>query len=172
MLDCLLKHGTSELHKITIASGQVTLGLIPSLLALVGSSVPEISLLASQGPILTLLLTLRASGMYPTRVTEYVSPFDVLDGAASGRVFGGAKGATRRTAMILSQYFLVLAITSNNLELSLRLVSRSVLSWGCHSWYMPRVWVFFAISIYAFAAISCYIIEGKAQHVGGNNLHR
>ena len=53
VLDCLLEHGTSELRKTTIVSTQVTLGLIPSLITCVGNSVPEISLLASQRPMIS-----------------------------------------------------------------------------------------------------------------------
>ena len=162
VLDCLLEHGTSELQKTTIASAQVTSGLIPTLLSCVGNSVPEISLLASQRPMLTMLLTLGAPGMYPARFTEYVNPLEVPDEAASKRAFSGARGVTRRTMMILLQYLLAMATTANNLELSLRLGSRSVLAWGCRSWYMPMVWVLFSMSTYAFAAVSCYIIKEKS----------
>ena len=172
VLNCLLGHGTSELRKTTMASAQVTLGLIPSLLTCVGNSVPEISLVASQRPILTLFLTLGAPGMYPTRVTEYVNPFDVLDEAAFRNTFSGAKGAKQRSAVILVQYLLALAITANNLESSLRLGSRSVLSWGCRSWYMPMIWVFFSISTYAFAAMSCNILKRNALHMNSEDLYR
>lgn len=94
VLDCFLEHGMSELQKTTMASAQVTLGLIPSLIACVGNSVPEISLLASQRPLLTLLLTIGVPGMYPAKITEYVNSYDVLDGVASRRMFSGPKGTT------------------------------------------------------------------------------
>ena len=83
VLDCLLEYGTSELQKTTIASAQVTLGLIPSLITVVGNSIPEISLLASQRPMMTLLVTIGAPGMYPCKMTQYINPYGVLDGAAS-----------------------------------------------------------------------------------------
>ena len=172
VLDCLLEHGTSELRKTTIASAQVTLSLIPSLLTCVGNSVPEVSLLASQRPLLTLLLTLGAPGLYPTRVTEYVNPLDIQDEEAFKKIFGGVKGSTRRDVMILSQYILAIAVTANSLEMSLRLGSRSVLSWGCRSWYMPMVWVLFSIPVYAFAAISCYIVNWKTHQASHNSLRR
>ena len=169
VLDCLPEYGTSELRKTTIASAQVTLGLIPTLLSCVGNSVPEISLLASQRPMVMMLLTLGAPGMFPSRFTEYVNPFD---GAASKRVFGGARGPIRRTVMILSQYFLAMASTANNLELSLRLGTRSVLAWGCRSWYMPMVWVPFSLSTYAFAAMSCFIDKWNAKHADHENFRK
>ena len=72
--------------------------------------------------------------MFPTRVTEYVNPVDALDKVVPNTILSGAaKGATQRTTMILSQYLLALATTANNLELSLRLGSRSILSWACRS---------------------------------------
>lgn len=174
VLDCLLEHGTSELRKTTIASAQVTLGLIPSLITCVGNSVPEISLLASQRPMLTLLVTIGVPGMYPAKITQYVNPYDVLDGAASKRkrMFSGREGTRRRTPVILVHYLLSLAITANNLEMSLRLGSRSVLSWGCRSWYMPTLWVLFSISTYTFAAMSCNIIRLKPPHADGKDWRR
>ena len=172
VLDCLLEYGTSELRKTTIAAAQVTLGLIPTLLSCVGNSVPEISLLASQRPTLTMLLTLGAPGMYPARFTQYVNPFDVLDEAASKQIFSGARAATKRTVIISSQYLLAMAIAANNLEMSLRLGSRSVLAWGCRSWYMPMVWVLFSMSTYAFATMSCFIAKGNARPTYGSMKSR
>lgn len=170
LLDCVLEHGISELQKTTIAGAQVILGLIPSLLASVGNSVPEVSVLASQRPMLTLLLTLEAPGMYPTRVTTYVHPLDVLARATSRGVFSAAaKWAIGRPLLILLQYLLAMAIAANNLELSLRVGSRSVLSWGCRSWWMPLVWVLFPLSTYAFAAVSCHTVARKTQRTNGSN---
>lgn len=171
VLDCLLEFGTSELRKTTIASAQVTLGLIPSLITVVGNTVPEISLLASQRPVLALLITVGVPGMYPAKVTEYVNPYGVLDGAAfkRKRMFGSPEGTTRRTVIILGQYILALAIMANNLEMSLRLGSRSVLSWGCRSWYMPTIWVLFSIPVYIFAAMSGCISRLKPKQADYGN---
>lgn len=171
VLDCLLEYGTSELRKTTIASAQVTLGMIPSLIAVVGNTVPEISLLASQRPVLAFLITIGVPGMYPAKITEYVNPYGLLDGAASKRkkMFGSPEGTTRRTAMVLGQYVLALAIMANNLEMSLRLGSRSVLSWGCRSWYMPTIWVLFSIPVYIFAAMSGCIGQLQPKHADGGD---
>ena len=171
VLDCLLEFGTSELKKTTFASAQVTLGLIPSLITVVGNTVPDISLLASQRPMLTLLITVGLPGMYPAKVTEYVNPYGILDGAVfkRKRLFGSPEGTTRRTALILGQYILALAITANNLEMCLRLGSRSVLSWGCRSWYMPTIWVLFSIPVYMFAAMSGCIGPLKPKHANCGN---
>lgn len=174
VLNCLLEHGTTELRKTTIASAQVTLGLIPSLMTCVGNSVPEIALLASQRPVLTLLVTIGVPGMYPAKITEYVHPYNVLDGAASKRkrMFSGPEDTIRRSCMILVQYLLALAVSANNIDMSLRLGSRSVLSWGCRSWYMPTVWVLFSTSTYTFAAMSCYMNRFKAKHADGRRWRK
>ena len=74
--------------------------------------------------------------------------------------------------MILVHYLLALAITANNLELSLRLGSRSVLSWGCRSWYLPIVWVLFSIPAYIFAAMSCCTIRLKTESAHDKKWHR
>ena len=105
VLDRLLEYGTSELRKTTIASAQVTLGLIPSLLGCTGNSVPEVSLLASQRPLLTLVLTVGAPGMWPSRVTDYTSPLKVLDSVPSTVALGGIRAMpVRRTGIVLSSY--------------------------------------------------------------------
>ena len=172
VLNSLLEHGTTELQKTTIASAQVALGLIPTLLAYVGSSTPEVSLLASRRPMLMMLLTLGALGFYPASVTEYINPLDVLHGVRSMFIFSGFTGATRRTAIILLQYCLAVGIAANNIELSLRLGSRSVLSWGCRSWYMPLMWMLFSLSTTLFAALSCRIVTKKGlQDRNGDNRH-
>lgn len=174
VLDCLLEYGTSELQKTTIASAQVTLGLIPSLITVVGNSIPDISLLASQRPMMTLLVTIGAPGMYPAEMTQYMNPYGVFDGAASKRkgIFSGQGGMARRTPMILVHYIFALAITANNLEMALRLGSRSVLSWGCRSWYMPTIWVLFSIPAYIFAAMSCCTIRLDLKHAEDKNWRR
>lgn len=63
VLNCLLEK-TGEVQKATIASAQVVMGLIPTLFATVGNIVAEVSLLVSQRPLLSLLLTLGAPSMH------------------------------------------------------------------------------------------------------------
>lgn len=122
--------------------------------------------------MLTALLTLGASAMFLARVTEYVHLFDVLDDAAIKKAFGTAKGTPRPMAIIVTQYLFALAITANNIEQSLRLGSRSVLSWSCRFWWTPMVWVLFSMSTYAFAATSCCITRQKTQHADSTCLYR
>lgn len=162
ILNCLIEHET-ELQKTTYASAQVVLGLIPPLLAGVGNSVPELSILASQRPFLSFLLTLGAPSMYLSRISEYINPFEILDSAIKSPL-AGRTTLILGTTLPLLQYFLAAGAVANNIELALRIGSQSVLVWGCRSWYMPLVWVLFPISTYTIASLSCHIVLEKQQH--------
>ena len=167
VLNCLLEN-TSELQKTTIASAQIVLGLIPSLLAGFGNGVPELSIMASQRPLLSFLLTLGAPAMYPNRISKYTNPIELLVGAPHDHIYGHTIPLPR-TVKITLQYLLAAAASFNNIELALRIGSRSVLAWGCRSWYGPLLWVLFPISTYLFAAMSCQIAKKGGQHVRHSN---
>ena len=115
VLNCLLEHGTTELQKTTIASAQVALGLIPTLLAYVGSSTPEVSLLASRRPLLMMLLTLGALGFYPASVTEYINPLDVLHGVRFMFIFSGFTDGRRSSSCSTVSQWVFQRTTSNYL---------------------------------------------------------
>ena len=154
VLNCLLTN-TSEVQKTTIASAQVVMTLIPSLLATVGNSVAEVSLLASQRPLLSFLITLGAPSMHPTRIPEYRNPLHLLDGTSPHNPLDFGPLVEPSPSIRTVIYIIAAGATVNNIELALRIGSRSALAWGCRSWYMPLVWVLFPITTYAVAALSC-----------------
>lgn len=70
VLNCILEN-TDELRKSTISSAQVALGVTPPLLAALGSSVADISLLAVHSPVLMPLLSL---GRFRQGYTSLLTP--------------------------------------------------------------------------------------------------
>ena len=56
----------------------VIMGLTPTILASIGPSVAETSLLSAHRPLLSFLISVGAPAVYPTRVFEFTDPYSVL----------------------------------------------------------------------------------------------
>jgi hypothetical protein len=70
---CIMSNIT-EYTKANMASAAVLLGLTPTILATLGSSTTELSLLSSHRPALALLLVLGSPAMNPIRTFDYHDP--------------------------------------------------------------------------------------------------
>ncbi|KAE9369141.1 hypothetical protein N431DRAFT_493029 [Stipitochalara longipes BDJ] len=66
VVDCILSN-SRESTKANMASADVVLGLLPTILALLGSTTPELSLLSSRRPLLAFLLSIGAPAVSPVR---------------------------------------------------------------------------------------------------------
>jgi hypothetical protein len=73
MYSCIISN-TTEYTKANMASAAVLLGLAPVILATLGSSTTELSLLSSQRPALAFLLVLGSPAMNPIRTFDYHDP--------------------------------------------------------------------------------------------------
>ena len=152
VLNCILEN-TDERRKSTMASAQVVLGIAPSLLAALGSSVAEISILAENSPVLMLFLILGAPATYQTRIYEFTQPLKALKSLPGDMGISQVPNPMWWPIAVL-RYFLAVAAAANNIELLLNIGSQSVLAWGCKSWWMPMVWILFSLTIYVAAGLS------------------
>lgn len=151
LLECILDH-TSEKRKTTMASASVALALTPPLLAGLGQSLAEISLLSSQRPVLSALLAVGAPAMYPNRIFEYTHPPDALSYLPGNRGMPRLRPSVSIAVSIL-EYVLAAGTVANNIELAVHIGVRSVLAWGCNSWAMPLLWVLYPISLHVIATL-------------------
>lgn len=151
LLECILDY-TNEKRKTTMASASVALALTPPLLAGLGQSLAEISLLSSQRPVLSVLLALGAPAMYPNRIFEYTHPPDALVYLPGNRGLPRLRPSLSVAVSIL-EYFLAAGTVANNIELAIRIGVRSVLAWGCNSWWMPLVWVLYPVLLHMIATL-------------------
>ena len=71
---------------LAMASTQVILGLAPTIISSLSSSVAEISMLSSNRPILSLMLTLGSPSVFTLRFLEFDNPIEILRPPAK-RVF-------------------------------------------------------------------------------------
>ena len=147
----------------------MALGATPTLLSAIGSSVAEISIIASQRPLLCLLLVFGAPAAYITRVLEYTHPLDALSQIPQALTVIHFPNALRSLKEPL-QYAATMAAVANNIELALQLGSRTVLAWACRSWYMPLVWVMFPLSTLTLAFWSCYTISHRKERRGNSDF--
>lgn len=155
LLECILEN-TNEKRKTTMASASVVLGVTPPLLAGLGQSLAEISLLSSQRPVLAFLIALGAPALYPTRVFEYTHPSDAL------KSLPGNLGITKLRSsywglVTLAEYIVTAVAVGSNIELAVDIGTRSVLAWGCNSWAMPLFWVLYPISLHAICFAGYYV---------------
>ncbi|MCJ1266985.1 hypothetical protein MMC22_006870 [Lobaria immixta] len=115
LLECILDN-TNEKRNTTMGSASVALALTPPLLAGLGQSLAEISLLSSQRPVLSVLLALGAPAMFPNRIFEYTHPPDALS------YLPGNRGQPRlrpsfSVAVSILEYLLTASTVSNNTNL-------------------------------------------------------
>jgi hypothetical protein len=68
--DCILAN-TTEMIKANMASAGVVLGLMPIILANLGSTLAETSILTLERPFLSLLLAIGGPSIYPARPFDY-----------------------------------------------------------------------------------------------------
>jgi hypothetical protein len=76
---CILNHITSD-WQANLNSAGVILGIMPTLLSGIGPSIAETSLLSAHRPFLSLLISMGAPAIWPTRIFKYNNPIHVLGG--------------------------------------------------------------------------------------------
>jgi hypothetical protein len=151
-LDCVLG-SISETIQANMASASVLLGLTPSILASVGPSFAEISMLSHRRPFLTFLISLGSPAIYPCRFATYEDPFGVYRpqvGALAIPPIG------RQYSWIISacQYVLASGAALNVLKLSFDLGIQSVISWWCTFSFAPLFWTSLNVGIYLLAVLA------------------
>lgn len=145
-----------------MASASVLLGLTPSILASVGPTFAEISMLTHRRPFLAFLISLGSPAIYPSRFATYEDPFEVYQphvGALSippiGRPYSGIISAC--------QYLLAAGAALNVWKLSYDLGIQSVISWWCTFGFAPLFWTSLNVGIY-FLAVLALRIRMASRH--------
>ncbi|KAM7218611.1 hypothetical protein V8F06_005930 [Rhypophila decipiens] len=79
VINCILNH-TSDYVKNGMTSAQVLLGVMPTVLAILGASTEEMSMLSNiaRRPLLALLLSAGSPSVYFSRAFEYHDPAEIL----------------------------------------------------------------------------------------------
>ena len=144
------------------------MGLTPSLLAALGPSVGEISLLSSRVPVLSLLITLGAPAIYPTRVLDYDDPEKVLKAGPTMPL----KEPGGPYAIIILEYILAVAAVVNVLHNSWQLGDQTVFAPVCNGTSWTLLWSLIPLGIHLIAAIAYNAKIGRFRIHKSAESHR
>lgn len=156
-MSCIIDN-LSEATKASLASAEVVLGLLPTLLAVISPSIAELALLSVHRPLLATIISIGSPGVLQTRIFEYEDPAETLDlpdathGITRLALALGPWGPTVATIISLLEYAVVLASATNVLYLSTTLGFRSICSWGCDRSWPPVLWAIFPLVIFMVGA--------------------
>lgn len=150
--NCLLATANAG-NTQSYASASILLGLMPTILSMVGPSVAEITLLALHRPLLSLLLSLGAPALFPMRFLTWVDPLHVKEPKAGAWIIPRLSRRWK-IALSIAQYVLAAAAVAVNFYTAWTLGVRTVLVWLCDRSYWPVLWVLFGTVTHILAVCS------------------
>lgn len=135
---CLLDN-TPETIKADMASAMIVLGLTPAILALTGSTLSEMTLLAVRRPVLAFLIALSSPFVNPLRTFDYTNPVASL-GQSAAPIIMPPLTKTRRAILSLVEYVLVLAALANLATTTWQLATHTISNVNFDVIYMIPIW--------------------------------
>ncbi|KAI5924581.1 hypothetical protein F4810DRAFT_664254 [Camillea tinctor] len=151
---CIL-NGTSDYVKSIMASAQVLLGVMPTILALIGPSTEELALLTvvARRPLLALLLALGCPSVYLSRAFEYRDPDGLLqdrkDRLRQWRPFPAAQWT-----ISFCEYALAIMAVVNTALLDWDLGIKTICSFLSDTVIAPTIWGLLAVAIHIVGTIT------------------
>ncbi|KAI1281504.1 hypothetical protein F5Y07DRAFT_262487 [Xylaria sp. FL0933] len=162
VINCLFNH-TSDYIKSAMSSAQVLLGLTPTILAVLGPSPTELSLLTviARRPGLALLLSLACPSVYLARAFDNASPIEAL-GARPDRLPQRRPKGRRAIIAVVCEYLIVAGIVANVAVLYWQLGTRTVCMFWSGSTVAPLIWGILVVPIHIVATL---VFRLKARRV-------
>ncbi|KAH8588812.1 hypothetical protein B0O99DRAFT_554606 [Bisporella sp. PMI_857] len=154
VVNCILGY-TSEFIKSNMNSAGVLLGLMPTILAAVGSSADETSMLSviSRRPLLALLLATGSPAVFPRRSFEHRDPIGILR-EREGRLHPPVLSGFTRALIMVIEYFFTLAAIANVVTISWELGRQVICTFAPQVTYIPLLWAVLNIGIHISQAIA------------------
>jgi hypothetical protein len=167
---CILSHLSAD-HLANYQSTNVILGLMPTLLATIGPSLAEISLVSSHRPVLSFLLSMSAPAVWQTRFFEYSDPLHVLRDDSTARPRGtllrisiGDRWSWMASLLSIFQYLIAAGAVANIIATSIELGQKTILAWACTTTFAPLLWTTLASGVHIIAAAGFSYAQSSAQH--------
>lgn len=136
VVSCILGH-FDESGKAQLAAASVLLGLLPTILGMVGSNTTEIGLLALRQPVFAFLLSLGAPVISPIRSFEYRDPFELLQFKKNDiRPF-----VNRRQLLYCIEYVVIFAAIGNVIHVTWQLCVYSLCAFSGSTQWLPALYV-------------------------------
>jgi hypothetical protein len=151
---CLLEN-TSQYLQSVMASAQVVLGLTPTMLAFVGASTEELSMLSivARRPFLSLLLALGSPSVYISRAFEYRDPLELLK-SRPGRLEQRRPQSRNKWLICLLEYTMALLAVVNIALLNWNLGLMTVCTWMSDTVVAPMIWSILVVPIHLAGGVS------------------
>jgi hypothetical protein len=145
-----------------LSTSLVVLGLTPSMLSGLGSSVAESAMLSYNNQALAFLLSIGSPAFATADIWTYVSPLDIIHKPYNkawrnnGKIEAFIRPQSRNRSLwvLFIEYLLILGAIFNTIHVSLDLGVRSVSTWTCENWWLPLVWVLVPSGIHVLGAAS------------------
>ena len=148
-------------HLLNYQSAIVMLGLIPTLMAYIGPSIAEISLLYAHRPLLAALLSLgtptiwTVSNLFESNTPKYAP---VIRG---DRLVPRRQRPKVAATISTCEYLLAAGAMANSISTAIETGQKTILSWGCTTQFAPLLWVVLPSGVYAIAGASHCFLIGK-----------
>jgi hypothetical protein len=162
-LDCVLG-ASSESLKAKMASAAIFLGILPSMLSMLGPSMTQLAILSARRPLLSLLISLGAGGFYLDRLFRLETPAEILYLAQGERLIPHINSSRVGILVGLLEYVLAAAAVLNTVNLAVRIGDRTIMSFACNLWFLPLIWVLSLLFIFLLVAGPFQFSE-LAKHV-------
>lgn len=121
---CMMDRTVKNVESQTASTG-VLLGLLASILSILGSSPVELGLLTTSRPLLSLLLALAAPVINPLRLFEYVDPKSMLEGLQKSLKVKPTQQRVSPWLVVTVQFALAIAAVVNVTMVSYDLYSKA-----------------------------------------------
>ncbi|MCJ1479882.1 hypothetical protein MMC06_000036 [Schaereria dolodes] len=135
-----------------MASAGVVLGLMPVILANLGPTLAETSLLTLEPPFLSLLLAIGGPSIYPARPFDYYDPLEAMKQPPNKFLFFSPNQSSYLVLSTL-QYVIALSAAINVITVTLELGMKTVAVWEKSNSYLPLTWVLLPIILHIGTAV-------------------
>lgn len=169
---CIM-NSSSEVIRANMASAAVVLGLTPMILATVGNSVEETSVLCvvAKRPLLALCLAAGSPAVSPFRSFEYFEPWNLLrDRAYRLRPIKFRPGG--EFAIVALEYILAAAVIANTITLCNQLGLQVSCVFAPDLTYLPLLWSILGISIHCSGALALLVRTVSVRDVNHKSVFR
>ena len=171
VVNCILSY-TSEFIKSGMASAQVVLGLTPTMLAVLGPSTEETSVLFVVGrrPLLALCLAAGCPAVFPMRSFDPQDPVGILK-EREGRLRPPSLAGVRERILMVIQYIFAIMAILNVATISKELGVQVVCNFAPHLTYLPLLWAFLILIIHSSGAITLMFRVQLSDESEANGQH-
>lgn len=151
-VDCMLGEA-SETLKAKMASAAIFLGILPSMLSMLGPSLTQLTLLTARRPFLSLLIAVGTTGFYLDRLFTVEPPGEHLAPKEDERFMPKIRGDKWGILISIIEYAAAGLSAYNVIYLSYTIGTRTIMSFKCQVWFLTLIWVFASTFIFLLVAI-------------------